>query len=50
MLGAADALACEGDSCFLPAAVASAAAPTPSGPPDGQGTEAGPSQEAAVSR
>ncbi|TWX40575.1 hypothetical protein ES689_03760 [Frigoribacterium sp. ACAM 257] len=35
MLGDADALACEGDSCLLPAAVATVGALTPSAAPVG---------------
>jgi hypothetical protein len=57
MLGDADALACEGDSCLLPAAVATVGALTPSGPTAaGAGgaetgvTATGSAKEAAVSR
>jgi hypothetical protein len=59
MLGDADALACEGDSCLLPAAVATVGALTPSGPTaagaGAGGTETGftatgSAEEAAVSR
>ncbi|WP_209560723.1 hypothetical protein [Frigoribacterium sp. PvP032] len=50
MLGDADALACEGDSCLLPAVVATVGALTPSGPPTADPIDADPAQEAAVSR
>lgn len=55
MLGDADALACEGDSCLLPAAVATVGALTPgASPSDDPGRaarhEADPAPEAAVSR
>jgi hypothetical protein len=57
MLGDADALACEGDSCLLPAAVATVGALTPSGSTTaGAGSTAtdrtatGSAEEAAVSR
>jgi hypothetical protein len=50
MLGDADALACEGDSCLLPAAVATVGALTPGGSPARSSDQPGPAQEAAVSR
>ncbi|TDT65728.1 hypothetical protein EDF20_0525 [Frigoribacterium sp. PhB116] len=50
MLGDADALACEGDSCLLPAAVAPVGALTPCASPADVRTEADPAPEAAVSR
>jgi hypothetical protein len=58
MLGDADALACEGDSCLLPAAVATVGALTPPdatpASTDTTGTASTPSavgaEEAAVSR
>jgi hypothetical protein len=60
MLGDADALACEGDACLLPAAVGTVGALTPSAAPVGAltpsptpadvRTETDPAPEAAVSR
>jgi hypothetical protein len=50
MLGDADALACEGDACLLPAAVATVRALTPGASPAEVGPESDPAPEAAVSR
>lgn len=50
MLGDADALACEGDACLLPAAVATVGALTTSASPVDVRREDDPAPEAAVSR